>query len=361
MVKSVYIHIPFCKSICSYCAFCKMYLNKKMCEEYLKALDEEIRKNYRGESIETIYVGGGTPSDLSVEELTYLLEIIQRIKRTSSYEFTFECNISTPEEKLELLKKYGVNRLSFGIETVNERLLRIIKRTHTKRVVKEKIEMCRKLGFNNINGDLMYAFSDESICELREDLDFLLSLDLEHISTYSLIIEEHTKLYLEGYKNCSEEKDEFMYRKIHKILEENGYNHYEISNFAKGTYESIHNKSYWENREYYGFGLSASGYLDGIRYQNTRSFSNYIKHNFKYAFEKLDKYDKMSYEMILGLRLKKGVNLEDFYKKYNVEVQEAFEIADFLKLGYLKIKNKNIYIPFDKWYVQNYILEKFVR
>ncbi len=361
MVKAVYIHIPFCKNICSYCAFCKMYTNKERIDKYLKVLDEEIKENYQNEKIKTIYVGGGTPSDLNNKQLKYLLEIIEKIKKQEDYEFTFECNISVEKEKLILLKEYGVNRLSFGIETISNRLLKRMNRNHTKKEVKEKIDLCRKLGFNNINGDLMYAFEEETDKELEEDIEFLLSLNLEHISTYSLIIEEHTKLFLEGYQNCKEEKEEEMYQKIHRNLIENEYIHYEISNFAKKGYNSIHNLTYWNNEEYYGFGMSASGYIGEIRYKNTQSFTKYLKKEFKHEVEKLDIYDKMSYEMILGLRLKEGVNIEKFTEKYKKKIEDVFEINELLKAGYLKKKKANIYIPFDRWYVQNYILEKFVR
>lgn len=233
MVKAIYIHIPFCKNICTYCAFCKMYTNKERMDKYLKALEYEIKENYKEEKIKTIYIGGGTPSDLNIDQLKYLLEITKKINKEKDYEFTFECNIEIEKEKLELLKQYGVNRLSFGIETITSRFLKIIGRDHTKESIREKINLCRKLGFKNINGDLMYAFKDEKIEELEEDIAFLLSLNLEHISTYSLIIEEHTKLFLKGYKNCQEEKEEKMYKTIHDTLNKYGYIHYEISNFAK--------------------------------------------------------------------------------------------------------------------------------
>lgn len=361
MIKAVYIHIPFCKNICSYCNFCKMYYNKKQVKKYLIALEKEIRSYYKNDIISTIYIGGGTPSDLDLFELESLFKIIKLFKIDKTYEFTFECNMSITEEKLILLKKYGVNRLSFGIETVNNKLLSVIDRYHTKEEIVNKINLCRKLGFSNINGDLMYAFNDESLEDLRNDISFMLSLDLEHISTYSLIIEEHTKLYLKKFNNCNEETDSKMYFMICDILNSNNYEHYEISNFAKAGFKSKHNLTYWKNENYYGFGLSASGYIKNTRYTNTGSISKYVEGFYKYEIEKLNKYDKISYEMILGLRTIEGINLDDFFRKYKIELDEIFDIKNLVLQKSLVLDDKRIYIPYDKWYVMNSILEKFVR
>lgn len=361
MIKAVYIHIPFCKNICSYCNFCKMYYNKKQVKKYLIALEKEIKSYYKNDIISTIYIGGGTPSDLDLFELESLFKIIKLFKIDKTYEFTFECNISITEEKLILLKKYGVNRLSFGIETVNNKLLSVIDRYHTKEEIVNKINLCRKLGFSNINGDLMYAFNDESLEDLRNDISFMLSLDLEHISTYSLIIEEHTKLYLKKFNNCNEETDSKMYFMICDILNSNNYEHYEISNFAKAGFRSKHNLTYWKNEKYYGFGISASGYIKNTRYTNTGSISRYAEGFYKYEIEKLNKYDKISYEMILGLRTIEGINLDDFFRKYRIKLDEIFDIKSLILQKSLVLDDNRIYIPYDKWYVMNNILENFVR
>ncbi len=360
MVKSVYIHIPFCKNICSYCNFCKMYYNEKMASIYLDALYLEIVNNYKGEKVSTIYIGGGTPSDLSISNLKKLFKIIEIFNKDEKCEFSFECNVDIEKEKLILLKDNQVNRLSFGIETISKKNLKIIDRNHNKKIINDKIKLCRDIGFSNINGDLMYAFDNETMEELKNDINFMLSLNLEHISTYSLIIEKHTKLYLNGAKNCDEDLDYKMYKTIHNLLLKNGYIHYEVSNFSKNNFSSLHNLTYWKNEEYYGFGLSASGYIDNIRYTNTKSFNNYIQGIYKYEVEKLDKYDKINYEIILGLRLRNGVNLKNFFHKYNVNIEDLFFINDYLSLGYL-IKNDNLYIPYNKWYVMNSILERFVK
>lgn len=361
MTKAVYIHIPFCKHICSYCGFCKFYYEEQRASLYLEQLKQEIIENYRGEKISTIYVGGGTPSDLSVSNLQKLLEVIGLFHKEEECEFTFECNCSVSQEKLLLLKEFGVNRLSFGIETIHPKYLKVLERRGNPQEIISKIQFCRSLGFTNINGDLMYAFQEERLDEVREDLEFLLSLDLEHLSTYSLMVEEHTKLYLNHVQNCKEEEDSKMYALIHEVLQNHGYSHYEVSNFCKEGYESRHNMTYWQNLEYYGFGIGASGYIDHVRYCNTRSYQNYISGKYRYQLEELELDDIMSYEMILGLRMKNGVSLSQFYQKYHRKLEEVFSYQDYLDRGYLKIEKDRIFVSYDKWYVMNSILERFVR
>lgn len=188
--KALYIHIPFCKEICSYCDFCKLLYNEKFINNYLDALEKEVSSLYQGEIIETIYIGGGTPSCLSYSELERLFKIISVIKRSENCEFTIEGNFDTTSyEKLDLYKKVGINRLSFGIETTNEKLLKFLNRSLDKNRVVDIINYSKSIGLNNINVDLMYALNNEKIKDLEKDLDFISSLKVTHISTYSLILE----------------------------------------------------------------------------------------------------------------------------------------------------------------------------
>ena len=361
MIKNCYIHIPFCAKICSYCDFCKVLYDKKFITDYLNALDLEISKIYNNEDLETIYIGGGTPSSLSYSELEYLFKIVSKLRKISDYEFTIECNFETiTEEKLKLFKKYGVNRLSFGVESINNSNLQILDRKETKNKIITIMNVARKIGFNNINIDLMYAIPNETMGVLLNDIDFILSLNPEHISTYSLMIEKNTKLYIENIKPINEELDYEMYKLICSKLKKK-YNHYEISNFAKRGYESKHNLCYWKNREYYGFGLGASSYRDNIKYTNTRSLTNYISLKYDYYNEIVTKDDKMSYEMILGLRLLNGVSKEEFRKKYNLEIEDYFDIKDLLNKNLLIDDGVNYYISEDKLYVSNEILLNFIR
>ena len=215
-IKSVYIHIPFCDTICSYCDFCKYLKNDEWVDKYLVALEKEISLRYKGDEIETIYIGGGTPSSLNLEQLDKLFNILKIINKKESIEFTFECNIENiNKDKLKLLYDNGVNRLSIGIQTFNKDLLKYLNRNHTETEVFDKINLAKKIGFKNINIDLIYAIPGQTLSELNKDIDKFLKLDITHISTYSLIIEPHTLLYINKVNNIDEDLDYEMYKKIY--------------------------------------------------------------------------------------------------------------------------------------------------
>lgn len=354
-MKSVYIHIPFCNKICSYCDFPKVYYNKLWINKYLNSLSKEIDSRYKGELIETIYIGGGTPSSLDIEELTKLFEIISKIK-TNYKEFTIECNLdSLTKEKIDLFKKNNINRISIGIESFDKNNLKYLNRNL---VNLELIDYIKKVGIKNINVDLIYAIPGESKEILINDINKLLELDVPHISTYSLIIEPHTLLYNNKVKNIDDELDLKMYNIICSKLKD--YNHYEISNFSKEGYESKHNLTYWNNEHYYGFGMGASGYIDNIRYTNTKSINKYIDGCFEYENEELNELETMENEMILGLRKLNGVNIKKFYQKYNKTIEEVFDIEKLLKERKLIIENDYIKINKEYIYVSNEILINFI-
>ena len=343
---SVYIHIPFCKSICSYCDFCKFYYNSTWVDNYLSSLEKEIKSNYKGEIVDTIYIGGGTPTVLNLNQLEKLLNLTNLFNK-EIIEFTVETNVDLSLDKIKLLKKYGVNRISIGVQTVNNKYLKFLNRNHTKEDVIKLVNLLKQHNFN-INVDLIYAIPGETLEELKKDLDFILSLDINHISTYSLIIEPHTKLYIDNVTNIDEDLDYEMYKLINKKL--NKYNHYEISNYAIKNYESKHNLVYWNNLNYYGFGIGASGYIDNIRYDNTKSYNNYINGNYLLEKHELDLNETISNEFILGLRKIDGIDINEFYKKYNIEITSIDIVNKLLKenkiilIDKLKINPKYIYI-----------------
>ena len=360
-MKSAYIHIPFCKSICSYCDFCKMNYQKEWIEVYLDVLKEEIEEKYADEYLDTIYIGGGTPSCLSKEELNKLFDIIKIFNLNEEYEFTFECNVNDiTEELLDILKENKVNRLSIGVESFNNNNLKLIERKHTFEDALTKINLVKNYGFNNINVDLIYALPEETLSTVKKDINQLLKLDIPHISAYSLIIEEHTKLKIKGVKEIDEDLDAKMYEYIVKKLTNNNYNHYEISNFAKKGYESRHNLTYWNNEYYYGFGLGAHGYVHGVRYENTRSFHDYLNGNYILEENILSKQQIMENELMLGLRKTKGINLNEFFNKYDINLQDVFDIRPLLKTKDLIYKNGNIFVNPSKLYVMNEILLKLI-
>ncbi len=347
MIKNCYIHIPFCNKICSYCDFCKLYYDEKFVNRYLDELEKEIKSIYKGEVLDTIYIGGGTPSSLNNKQLERLFEILKLFNKSETVEFTIESNFENiNEEKLLIYKKNGINRLSFGLESINENNLTFLNRNITKKKINNTINSCRNLGFNNINIDLIYALPVEDISILKNDLDYIFSLDIEHISTYSLMIEDHTMLKINNIENISEELDYEMYKLICKEMKKNDYYHYEISNFSKSGYESKHNLCYWNNDNYYGFGLGASSYIDNKRITNTRSINKYLKGNYRLDIIELSNNDLIEYKIMLNLRKAEGISLEEV----------KLDVRDLVKEGLLIEENNRVRIPEEKWYVSNEII-----
>ncbi len=323
----IYIHIPFCKRKCSYCDFISFSNKTKLIEKYIEALKIEIDKckiNKENYIIKTIYIGGGTPSFI---ESKYIVEILNNIKKqfnmSETAEITIEINPGTvTEEKLKDYYNAGINRISFGLQSTNSWLLKLIGRIHSYSSFLEGYNLARKVGFKNINVDLMIGLPVQTLADVQKDLNRIIELKPEHISVYSLIVEEGTKLE-EKIKNKelylpAEELERKMYWEVKKKLEEVGYVHYEISNFAKQGYESKHNISCWNQEEYLGFGLAAHSYIDNIRYSNTIDFEEYFDspENSKIIHEKQTKEDKQKEFMLLGLRKIEGVRISDFKNKF---------------------------------------------
>ncbi len=350
-MKSVYIHIPFCKNICFYCDFSKLYYNQKWASKYLDSLSKEVDFYYDNELVNTIYIGGGTPSILNKEELDKLFSITSKFKLYKEYEFTFECNINDiTEELLNILIINKVNRLSIGIQSFNNKKLEFLGRNHNKKDIKYKIKLAKKY-FDNINVDFMYGIENEKYSQMKKDLNKFIKLDVPHISTYSLIIEDNTLLSNNNVKNISEDIEEKMYKYIVKKLKRKSYNHYEVSNFSKNGYESVHNINYWKNKEFFGFGLGSSGYINNIRYENTKNFNKYINGQYRLNELLLSKKEDMENFVILGLRMLEGISIRDFYIRYNIDIFDVFNFKSAIKKGliiyennYLKIAKKNIYI-----------------
>ncbi len=356
---SIYIHIPFCNSICTYCDFCKIFYNKKYINDYLNNLEQEIKVRYKSEIVNTIFIGGGTPSSLDDEELIRLMNIIEIFKLNDNYEFTVECNIeSITENKLKIMKKYGVNRISIGVESFDNSIIKLLGRNHTKKDVYNKMKIVKRY-FSNINIDLIYAAYDD-INILKSDIDCFLKLDIPHISTYSLIIEDNTMLKINGMKNIDEDIDYEMYKYIEDTLEKNNYIHYEISNYAKNGYQSKHNLVYWNNEEYYGFGLSSTSYINNERITNTKNLRKYLNGEYLDTSVYEDKDIRMENEIMLGLRKLDGIDLDRFKEKFNVSLEDIYNIDNLISEGYL-VKEDN-YIKIDKkyMYISNEIIVRIL-
>lgn len=360
MVKSVYIHIPFCKTICSYCDFCKIYYDKKYINSYLDYLEKEILSRYKGEVIDTIYIGGGTPSSLDYNELIRLFEIIKIFKVSNNLEYSIESNVEClDEDKISLFKEYGINRVSLGVQSFDDKILKELNRHHTKDDVFKVVSLLKKYDINNINIDLIYGVSDD-IYKVNKDIDLFLELDIPHISCYSLIIEDGTNFSNMNRNYIDSDKEYQMYLMIEDKLVKNGYNHYEISNYCRDGYQSNHNINYWKNGYYYGFGLGSVSYIDNYRISNTKSLTKYLKGIFGYENNYEDTFIQMENEMMLGLRLINGVNIDKFYSKYGIDIRDKFDIYDLIDEGKLVIENGYIKISSDYLYLSNDILIRFI-
>lgn len=324
----IYIHIPFCIKKCEYCDFVSYCNKKEYVPQYINALKKEIKNNINKEyKITTIYIGGGTPS--SIEE-NYIADIIETIKLNmneenlkdfENIEVTIEVNPGTVnKEKLQVYKKIGINRLSIGLQETHNELLKSIGRIHTYEEFIKTYNLARKIGFNNINVDLMIALPNQTIQDIKENLEKITKLNPEHISVYSLILEEGTPFYNKYNENKiklpDEELERNMYWYVKNTLENNGYMHYEISNFSKKGFESKHNMNCWNQEEYLGFGVAAHSYNNRIRYSNTNSIEEYIKGSNKIIHEEQTLEDMQKEYMLLGLRKIEGINIQKFKNKF---------------------------------------------
>lgn len=352
---SIYIHIPFCSSICTYCDFCKLLKNETWINQYLDALEKEIKENYKNEKVKTIYIGGGTPSALSLDNLKKLFDILKTFNIDNQIEITFETNSEDlTKEKIEFLKSH-INRLSIGVQTFNKNTIKTLNRKLNIENIKQAFQ-----NFENVNIDLMYGFQNQTINDLKHDLNEIIKLNPKHISTYCLILEPHTKLYIENYKPLDGDKERNMYDLIIKTLKEHNYIQYELSNFSKKGYESNHNLTYWNNENYYGFGLGASGYINSVRYENTRSLNEYLKGNYILEKHELSLEETIQNEFILGLRKIEGINKEKFYHKYKINIKNILPVKELLKQNILLENRKNIYMNSKYLYISNEILLNFI-
>lgn len=335
---AVYIHIPFCTNKCHYCDFNSYVLKGQPVMDYLDALEKEMAltvKRIPPESVETIFVGGGTPTVLLPEQMEHFLSMVARYFPLNhpNLEFTMEANPgTTDEDKLAVMKAGGVNRISFGVQSFDNGLLQRIGRIHSTDDVYRSLENARKLGFTNLSIDLMFGLPGQTTEQMRHSLDAALRLHLTHYSLYSLKVEENTlfhTLYEKGQLPLpSEEEEVEMYQMIIDRLEENGYGQYEISNFARPGFESRHNKMYWRNQNYYGLGAGAHGYFHRTRHVNVKGIAEYIAAADKglpvMETSSVNEREAMEDFMMVGLRLLRGVNNEDFREQFGCSMEQVF-------------------------------------
>ncbi|MGL4623705.1 MAG: radical SAM family heme chaperone HemW [Culicoidibacterales bacterium] len=377
--QAVYLHIPFCDEICEYCDFAKVYYQSQQRDAYLAALEREVvltlAKYPLVKPIQTLYLGGGTPTALNLAELEQLFTIINRYFRpffAPHIELTIEANPdSLTEEKLAYLAQQGVNRLSIGVQTFQEKHLAKMGRTHTTAQVKDVIAKAKVAGFTNINVDFIYGIPGQTEAEVVADIEAFLQLDIQHISTYALIIEPHTKFYVQQKRGQLEETaDEVeaqMYALIQAALREHGYEQYELSNFARPGFGSRHNLTYWQNLPYYGFGLGAHGYLANERYANTRAITAYLK---KLAANELPiteahvltRQEQIEETVFLGLRTQAGVNKANFAKRFGETLNTIYGdvIAEHQRKGWIIETPTAICLAPDTLFIANQIMSDYL-
>ncbi|HGD1010122.1 TPA: radical SAM family heme chaperone HemW [Streptococcus agalactiae] len=368
---SAYVHIPFCTQICYYCDFSKVFIKNQPVDAYLQALIREFR-SYDITELRTLYIGGGTPTSISAVQLDYLLtELSRDLNLNTLEEFTIEANPGDlTVDKIEVLQKSAVNRVSLGVQTFNDKHLKRIGRSHNEAQIYSTIDALKTAGFQNISIDLIYALPGQTMDDVRSNVAKALSLNIPHLSLYSLILEHHTvfmnkmrrgKLHLP-----TEDLEAEMFEYIISEMERNGFEHYEISNFTKPGFESRHNLMYWDNVEYYGVGAGASGYLDGIRYRNRGPIQHYLKGvsegNARLSEEVLSKNEMMEEELFLGLRKKEGVSIGKFEQKFGTSFEKRYGqiVQELQSDGLLKENNGFIQMTKKGLFLGDTVAEKSI-
>ncbi|WP_158735049.1 radical SAM family heme chaperone HemW [Alteribacillus sp. YIM 98480] len=375
--SAIYVHIPFCKQICFYCDFNKFYLENQPVNDYVDALGKEIRDTFsinQGQSISSVYIGGGTPTALNNDELE---KVILDIKSNApllenELEFTVEVNPGEAGlDKLQLMQSLGVNRLSIGVQSFDSSLLKKIGRSHSAKEALKTIDLAREAGFENISIDLMFGLPGQTMQMWQETIATMLDQNIPHVSAYSLKIEEKTMFYnwqRQGkLQTIPEDKEAQMYEELVSRLQASGYDTYEISNFAKKGFESRHNQVYWENKEYFGFGAGAHGYVNGNRYANIAPLTHYIKalqqgESAVKETHKVTTQEMMEEEMFMGLRMKKGVKEEIFKKKYGSSYFDVFQeaIQDLQHKELLKDTGSSLHLTKKGRLLGNEVFERFL-
>ncbi|MGM0239313.1 hypothetical protein ID741_001911 [Enterococcus sp. AZ103] len=372
---SAYIHIPFCQHLCYYCDFNKVFIEGQPVDEYIAAVLNETKLQlieYPVENVPTIYVGGGTPTSLSANQLEVLLKGLREILPYSEGEFTVEANPGDlTEEKLQVFKNNGVNRVSMGVQTFDNHLLRKIGRKHTAEDVYDSIKLLDKMDFNNITIDLIYALPGQTLESFRETIQQALALDLPHYALYSLILENKTMFmnWIRKGKMILPEQDieAQMYLEVMEALEKAGKKQYEISNFAQPGYESQHNMVYWNNQNYFGIGAGASGYLGDKRYKNRGPIQHYLqplKEDQLPIIEEefLTVKSQIEEELFLGLRKKEGVSKEKFKERFGRRIEDIYSlvIEELVNEKLLQISDQRIFLTQAGMFKGNEVFEKFL-
>ena len=368
---SAYVHIPFCTQICYYCDFSKVFIKNQPVDSYLEHLLQEFH-SYDIQKLRTLYIGGGTPTALSASQLEVLLEgLTKNLDLSMLEELTIEANPGDLDaDKIAVLQNSAVNRVSLGVQTFDDKMLKKIGRSHTEKDIYENIDRLKLAGFDNISIDLIYALPDQTMDQVRDNVAKAIALDIPHMSLYSLILENHT-VFMNRMRRGKlplpkEELEAEMFEYIISELERAGFEHYEISNFSKPGFESRHNLMYWDNAEYYGIGAGASGYVDGVRYKNHGPIRHYLKaveeDNARINEEHLSLREQMEEEMFLGLRKKTGVSKTRFEEKFGTSFENLYGqvVRDLCHQGLLQVEGQQIRMTKKGLFLGDTVAERFI-
>ena len=377
----LYIHIPFCVKKCDYCDFLSFPAEEKMQEDYVEALLKELvfyGKKYKDRRITTIFIGGGTPSWLRADLILKIMETVrQNFSVDRDAEITIECNPGTvTDHKFEVYKETGINRLSIGLQSAHNEELKRLGRIHTYEQFLKTYDMARKHGFSNVNIDLMSCLPGQTSLTFADTLKKVIQLKPEHISAYSLIIEEGTPFYQKYEEDAirqekgeptqflpSEEEEYQTTKMTQRILKEAGYHWYEISNFAKPGYECRHNIGYWKRADYLGVGIGAASLIDNVRYSNTRDIYQYLKESSRHeTAEKVSKEEQMEEFMFLGLRMPEGISRTEFEQNFHTTIEAVYgDVLRRLQQEEMLIKKEGRILLTEKGMdLNNYVIGQFV-
>ncbi len=368
---SAYVHIPFCTQICYYCDFSKVFIKNQPVDSYLEHLLEEFR-SYDIQKLRTLYIGGGTPTALSASQLEVLLDgLTKNLDLSALEELTIEANPGDlDEDKIAVLKNSAVNRVSLGVQTFDDKMLKKIGRSHLEKDIYENIDRLKLADFDNISIDLIYALPGQTMEQVKDNVAKAIGLGIPHMSLYSLILENHT-VFMNRMRRGKlplpkEELEAEMFEYIIAELERAGFEHYEISNFSKPDFESRHNLMYWDNAEYYGIGAGASGYVDGVRYKNHGPIRHYLsaveEGNARITEEHLSQKEQMEEEMFLGLRKKSGVSMSRFDEKFGRSFEGLYGeiVRDLVQQGLMQVEGDRVRMTKRGLFLGDTVAERFI-
>lgn len=341
---SLYVHVPFCEHICAYCDFMRVGYHPLLVKKYLDSLKKQLIP-YESFRFDTIYIGGGTPTALSIEEFTTLCSLLTDLKNDDC-EMTLEANPENfCEEKIQIAVNAGVNRISLGVQTTHPHLLKIITRRHQPADVSQVISLCKHYGLTNLSLDAMYGLPLQKMEDFESTLQWMIKQDIPHISLYALTIEPNSAFGRQKIEPVDNELEGQFYMRAIEVLSAAGYSHYEISNFAKNNQVSRHNLAYWHYDDFVAVGPGGSGKENHQRYTNTRNLETYFLDEFaKDELIELTLEDEMFESMMMGLRIKEGVSLSHFYEKYGVYPQNLYprSVQKYINLGWLRVDDISI-------------------